>query len=494
MHKSFFRTCDGRSCCLVSILFLTASRITPRASCFVTTVGLLQIRPHYFLIHKESRRNMSYRGEGGGGRGGGGRGGGRGGGGRGEYYKNKYGRGGGRGGAGRGKSNQSDDNDSGGRFSSAGNNGGTHDSLISLLQSIDNRPYPGYHDIESSQRGWVNERYGYTLFVGRAQSDPFARPTRCRIVVPASVAQFPPVAYQNKIRAVALADFINRAFYEQCKSLGADQSAGGGGGGGGWSGPKGGDVQIVGPNQHVLEHSAVTVRPTDGSIVAQFTVSLPARGRTILGQQAIHIFDSVVTKLVQNSLVYSALDSSKLQHHVLSVEDQDWLRKELSSKDLIAFVPNDAILPRASGADDRPMADQKDTKVIRFQSPPSLEVEFTLPNLKTSVRGMGIAKGVTLICGGGFHGKSTLLSAIQVGVYNKIPGDGREFCVCNDKSVKIRAEDGRAVHSVDISPFITNLPFGKGTHCFTTADASGSTSQASNIVEVRAMLFYSIFV
>jgi predicted ABC-class ATPase len=200
----------------------------------------------------------------------------------------------------------------------------------------------------------------------------------------------------------------------------------------------------------------------------------------VLGQVADHIFDGTLTNLVQQSLKYSALNASRLQAHVDSIEDQLWLQQQLKSKNLVSFVRNGAILPRASGVDDRPMTDS----VIPFQSPPQWQVSFTLPNAGMEIVGMGIPKGVTLICGGGFHGKSTLLQALQVGVYPKLPGDGREFCVTSPMAMKIRAEDGRSVSAVDISPFISNLPFGKDTTCFSTPDASGSTSQASNIVEV----------
>lgn len=120
--------------------------------------------------------------------------------------------------------------------------------------------------------------------------------------------------------------------------------------------------------------------------------------------------------------------------------------------------------------------------VIEFVSPDTLRVEFDVPNAGR-VFGMGVPDGVTLIVGGGYHGKSTLLSAIELGVYDHAPGDGRDRVVTVADAVKIRAEDGRSVRGVDISPFISNLPFGRDTEAFTTDDASGSTSQAANIAE-----------
>lgn len=191
--------------------------------------------------------------------------------------------------------------------------------------------------------------------------------------------------------------------------------------------------------------------------------------------------------MIQKALLYEALDSNAVTRHVLNVEDQEWIRANLDMRGLVAFVPDGAILPRKSGAEDGPMEDSEaeGEKVVRFLSPDTLRVSFDLPNMGKAIAGIGIRKGITLIVGGGFHGKSTLLSALQVGMYNKIPGDGREFCVCSSNAVKIRAEDGRSVSEVNISPFINNLPFGKGTECFTTRDSSGSTSQATNIMEVR---------
>lgn len=135
------------------------------------------------------------------------------------------------------------------------------------------------------------------------------------------------------------------------------------------------------------------------------------------------------------------------------------------------------MLPRQSGVSDRPMRD-----AFPFQSPKSLRVEMHLPYAGV-ITGMGIPKGVTLIVGGGYHGKSTLLKALEAGVYNHIAGDGREYTVTDDTAVKVRAEDGRSIHDVDISMFIRNLPNGKDTVHFVTQDASGSTSQAAGVAE-----------
>ena len=175
------------------------------------------------------------------------------------------------------------------------------------------------------------------------------------------------------------------------------------------------------PTQHVIEQSAVRILP-NGDICAQFTVNLPARGRSIQGYKAVQIFDQTLPQLVQKSLIYTSLDANVVTRHVLNVEDQEWVRSNLEIRGLVAFVPDGAVLPRMSGADDRPMDDTvndgDNSKLVRFHSPDTLRVSFDLPNMGKTLAGIGIRKGITLIVGGGFHGKSTLLSALQVGMYN----------------------------------------------------------------------------
>jgi predicted ABC-class ATPase len=185
-----------------------------------------------------------------------------------------------------------------------------------------------------------------------------------------------------------------------------------------------------------------------------------------------------ISQIVDQTIKYYQLDGAVIKHHVETVEDADWLRQNLGERGLVAFIPDSAILPRRSGVDEHPLLND----AVAFQSPESLQVEFTCPN-RGLITGMGIPVGVTLIVGGGYHGKSTLLRAIELGVYDHIPDDGRELVVTHPAAVKIRAEDGRSIASVDISPFINQLPQGRSTRQFSTTNASGSTSQAANIME-----------
>ena len=333
-------------------------------------------------------------------------------------------------------------------------------SLRSILSRIDGRGYKAYKDIEGTY-----QFKDFNLIIDRVAGDPFASPSKLRILIPKEIAAFPENLYDSKIKEIALRDYLTRQFDLVVKKFSSHRGTG-----------KSGLIAIAPTKQEVIDRSSAFI--DDNGIEIRFLVGLPARGRTVLGFQATAILCEDLPKIVEDSLKYSSLNSTKIQKHVETVEDADWLRQQLKERGLVAFVANGAILPRRSGIDDRPLLDN----AIPFQSPLSLEVEFNCPNCGL-IKGMGIKEGITLIVGGGYHGKSTLLRSIELGVYDRIPGDGREFVVADSAAVKIRAEDGRAIVGVDISPFINKLPQNRSTVDFYTANASGSTSQAANIIE-----------
>jgi predicted ABC-class ATPase len=336
----------------------------------------------------------------------------------------------------------------------------TNEDLRRVLSRIDGKGYPAYKDIRGQY-----EFPGFTLLIDHVQGDPFAAPSRLRVRVPQRVAGYPPDAYSQPSRRIALADFLTRAFDAAC-SQSSDRRGSG----------KSGLIAIDRPGQQILERTSVLVG--EAAVEARFVVGLPAAGRRVLGRQAAAMLCDDLPRVVESALRFSSEDRAALYRQVKTAEDADWLRSQLAATGLLAFVADGAVLPRRSGVDDRPLREG----AIPFQSPASLRVEFELPNAG-AVSGMGVPAGVTLIVGGGYHGKSTLLNALERGVYNHVPNDGRELVVTDAGAVKIRAEDGRAVSGVDISPFIGALPNDADTRRFSTANASGSTSQAANIVE-----------
>jgi predicted ABC-class ATPase len=338
----------------------------------------------------------------------------------------------------------------------------TQRELEQALQTLNGRGYKAYRDLERQYTFPT-----FTLRFERIQGDPFATPSQCRILFPNAITQFPTELTQTPSRAIALRDYLTRQL--ACAAAPFSMNAGTGGGG---------RLSIVTPSQIILERTAVILHPD--SIEARVSIDLPAYGRRIAGRNAIELLCDRLPQWVSTSLHYANLNATALLNHVQTAEDADALRSQLTDRELVAFIADGAILPRASGVSDRPL-----TKAIPFSSPPSLRVELETPN-QGPLTGMGIPAGVTLLVGGGYHGKSTLLQVIQRGIYNHIPGDGREACVTLPSAVKIRAEEGRQATAVDISGFIADLPQGQSTQTFSTENASGSTSQAVNIMEALA--------
>lgn len=332
----------------------------------------------------------------------------------------------------------------------------TQEDLRHLLRRIDGKGYKAYKDIQG-QYAFDD----FELHVDYVQGDPFASPSRLRLRLP---NRFPEWARQNRSREVALRDFLARQFARAIRRFAKGQRGSG----------KSGAVFIDQPGQEILERTAMVL---DGNeLEVRFQAGLPAFGRRIAGQQAAAILLDELPAIAGHSLFPEVIDEENLRTHLLINEDADALRGRLEELGLVAFIANGALLPRASGVDPRPMEGG-----LPFRSPENMEVEIQLPNRK--ITGMGIPRGITLITGGGYHGKSTLLRAVELGIYNHIPGDGREFVVADPQAVKIRAEDGRFVEKVNISPFINNLPHATDTLRFSTQNASGSTSQAANVME-----------
>lgn len=326
------------------------------------------------------------------------------------------------------------------------------------LYKIDGRGYKAYKDLEGKYD------FGkFILSIDHVQGDPFASPSRVRVIVN-NKDNFPRWLIDLKYKNVAVCDFLTRLFSKNIKKNGEKIFGSG----------KSGLIEISRCPQEILERTSVII---DSSIEVRFYIGFPAKGRSVLAKELEKILFNVIPNVVENTLIYKNIDSKALMNRVKLVEDQMYIRNELKNKNLVAFVANNSILPRESGVSQRPLREGK-----KFISPKELEVEFNTPN-RGVIRGMGIPRGITLIVGGGYHGKSTLLRALELGVYNHIEGDGREFVITEDTAIKVRAEDGRAINKTDISLFINNLPNGKDTKNFYTENASGSTSQAANIVE-----------
>ena len=332
--------------------------------------------------------------------------------------------------------------------------------LKNELFKIDGKGYKAYKALEG--------RYDfkkYVLSIDHVQGDPFASPSRVRIIMDNKIAQIPEELFDNKNKEIAVCDFLTRLFSKNIRNQ-SEKIFGSG---------KSGLIEISRCPQEILERTAIIRNKNFFEV--RFYVGFPARGRSVLARELEKIIFNIIPNIVESTFIYENIDKLALINRVKLMEDQCFIRENLKKKGLVAFVANGSILPRESGISARPLRDGK-----KFVSPQALEVEFDTPN-RGKIKGMGIPKGITLIVGGGYHGKSTLLKALELGIYNHIEGDGREFVITDESALKVRAEDGRAITSTDISLFINNLPNGKDTVKFNTENASGSTSQAANIIE-----------
>lgn len=336
----------------------------------------------------------------------------------------------------------------------------TASALREHLKDIDRKSYPAYKGLMGSYRFPL-----YTLFIDHVQGDPFASPSHLSIFISHETAGFASELYETEPRQTALEDYLLRSFAKEAERHSFEARGSG----------KSGLISVSRCGQEILKRTACEI--TDKGIWVRFHVGFPANGRTIHAAGLEQILFFILPECVEQTLLGKAHSIQKLQETADLADDQAEIRRLLPELGLAAFVRDGAVLPRSSGVSDAPMKGG-----IPFQSPESLKVTMELPHAGR-ISGMGIPCGITLIAGGGYHGKSTLLSALEMGVYNHIAGDGREYVITEQSALKLRAEDGRFIYDTDISMFINDLPNGKDTCHFSTEDASGSTSQAAGITE-----------
>lgn len=329
------------------------------------------------------------------------------------------------------------------------------------IQSLDHRGYPGYKELRGEY-----DFGSFILNIDHVQGDPFASPSNLSVKLEGQNAGFPKDFFDTNQKRITLQDHLTRLFGKSLTPF-CFKAKGSG---------KSGLLSVSYCGQQILERTACRIEP-NGNVIVRFEAGFPANGRSINGGELIKMLFQFIPDAVNASLFYANIDHNALQKAIFLCEDQQYIRSQLDAMGLCAFIADGSVLPRESGISDHPL---KNATV--FTSPDSMRVTLTLPH-RGKISGMGISKGITLFVGGGYHGKSTLLQALEMGVYNHILEDGRELVITDDSAWKLRAEDGRSISQVDISPFINHLPNKKDTVHFSTEDASGSTSQAANLME-----------
>lgn len=329
-----------------------------------------------------------------------------------------------------------------------------HFEFKNILQGIDGNDYKSYESIEGEYL--FND---YTLYVDHIQVHPSACRSNIRVKMPQNVALFPSDTYSNRSREIALRDFITRRFYYLIQISGMSEF-----------------IFIDSPGQEILERTTAFV--DQYFVEIRFAINLPSANKLVEGNLAQDIFFDKLPSIINNSIVFENLDNDSLYKHIKTSEDADFLRNELENLRLIAFIAENSILPRQSDTNSLPM----ESEAVPFISPDTLKMDVELPN-KGQITGMGLLRGITLIVGEDGHGKTTLLNAVGHGIYNHIPGDGREYVVSNPNSVIVRAEHGRSIQNINISPFIKNLISEQSTDSFSIDKAESVVSQVANVIE-----------
>ncbi|WP_314458164.1 ABC-ATPase domain-containing protein [uncultured Actinomyces sp.] len=385
---------------------------------------------------RDGRGDRGYRGGSGGARGGGGRGGNRG-------YRDGE----------RGRSRRVYDDEP---------RDGLLADLIGHLHALDGRSYAAYKAIVGRYRAPA----GWFLHIDRVQSDPYAPPTRIHVDVPTDLHGLELLDEADLLfdadRRLAVGDFLTRELH---------------------AGFRGTALSIASPGQEILQRSSIIVRPDEKKdgigwvLEVRARLALPAQGRSIQGHEASRIVGRDLVRELEEAMDLTGERGDRLVRHIATLEDHRVLTATVARNGWVSFLADGSVLPRRSGVSDEPLDGG-----IPLEAPDSMAATVELPHAGT-VRGTVVEEGVNVIVGGGYHGKSTLLSAIERGVYPHVPGDGRELVATAPDAVKVRAADGRAVTGVDLTPFISHLPAGRDTASFTTRNASGSTSQAASIIE-----------
>ena len=333
-------------------------------------------------------------------------------------------------------------------------------ALYQKIRSLQGKNYGLYKSL--ADKTW--DFGDFVLEFLHVQGDPYAPASRVMIKSSLQMLGFPGEWGGSFERRLALSDYL----YRRLSAVVREKFPG-----------KDAAVVFDSAGPEMLVRNALWV--DNGELRACLQVRLPGDGRKIQAEDAAEILTMVLPDLVSSALYNSGklkpegVESELLEHYRVLAERKDIL-SQLEERGLCAFVPDGAVLPRASGLSEAPMEG-----AVPFVSPAEMAVTFSANGRE--IRGMGIPKGVTVITGGAFHGKSTLLQALTKAVYPHVPGDGREGIVVSETAVRVGVEDGRSVRGTDLSQFVRDLPGGISTKNFTTACASGSTSEAANLME-----------
>ncbi|MDQ7844757.1 MAG: ABC-ATPase domain-containing protein [Armatimonadota bacterium] len=329
--------------------------------------------------------------------------------------------------------------------------------LRDKLLTLEGKPVAAYQTLEGAYRF---ERF--VLFVDTVVVEPPGAPSPIRVRVDQAEARFPPELWSSPVRRTALEDCLAR----RCAEVARRTTRARGGRGG---------IAVDAGGQAILPRSSCRI--TEDYVELRAEVVLPAEGRKAGAKAAQALLFDDLGQMVDGALLYGAYNPQHLARHTEVAEDALALRGALAERGLVAFIADGAVLPREGDAD-RPLL----ARLVPFHAPDELRVVLRAPH-RGEISGMGIPRGVTVIIGGAFSGRSTLLRAIASAVYAHIPGDGREYCATVPDAVMIQADEGRRVEGVNLTPFISGLPTGEDPARFRGDHAPALVAQAASIKE-----------
>ncbi|MDF7807841.1 ABC-ATPase domain-containing protein [Pontiellaceae bacterium B12219] len=341
--------------------------------------------------------------------------------------------------------------------------------FYNLLAELDGQPFSGYQKLIGD---FDFSRYVIKCAAINLEDEDAAHPV-FSIRVPQTISEIPEYLFDTPVRRTAMEDLLLRRISD-CISRIANYDQ---------NGIARRHIQVSSPNQKILPRNALLL--TKEYIEVRIEITLPFQtiivdGEPLVsidGEMAQQIFFEDLPEIVSNSLLYCNIDIAEADEHVNNMEDADRLRQYLGASGQVAFVAEGALVTRLTGSD---LPDYE--RMSPVEAADELLDEVEVPH-SGAVRGFGIPNGLTLILGESNSGRVDLMDAIAQGIYNHVPGDGREHVVTVADAVSIRAEVGRSIQQVDISAFASELLDGGNAASYSTKSAGSFTSQAASTVE-----------
>ncbi len=316
----------------------------------------------------------------------------------------------------------------------------------------------------------------YVLKVSHVPVEDVTQPALFLVRVPQVVAGFPPHLFNTPVRRTGLEDYLTRRIGEQIDALTQYDD----------KGLSRRHLLVALPGQKILPRTSLFV--TEEYLEARICVMLPQHDGRIDGERMKDIFFNELASVVNSALIYCNINEAEINEFVDIMEDADQIRQILPTRGLVSFIGEGSILARLGNTD---YPDYEEVRPLTVAE--ELLVEIDVPNVGT-IKGLGVPGGLTLILGDAYSGRIQLMSAIAAGIYNHIPGDGREMTITVPDAVHIASEPGRSIQKVDISPFIRELVADGATEEYSVAEADPCSAQAAATVEAleigaRALLF-----